>query len=136
MTRLLTGCLAATVIGAATPVFAQALQASDREPLQLATLQRQARDADARTREIELLAQQTDLRLRSIDVERLPSVSALGQSQYQSDVVHAPFNGPDGQAGPLSRGRPRRARRGRSEQASSRSAALRRRPEVRWTPHP
>jgi len=30
-------------------------------------------------------------------VERLPSLSALGQSQYQSDAPHAPFNGPDGQ---------------------------------------
>lgn len=97
MTRLLAGCLAAVVIGASAPVFAQAVQSADREPLQLATLQRQARDADARTREIELLARQTDLRVRSIDVERLPSVSAVGQSQYQSDVVHAPFNGPDGQ---------------------------------------
>ena len=53
--------------------------------------------ADARTREVALLSQQTDLRLRSIDVERLPSVSALGQSQYQSDAPSAPFNGPDGQ---------------------------------------
>jgi outer membrane protein TolC len=97
MTRLLTGCLAATVIGAAAPAFAQAVPSADREPLQLAALQRQARDADARTREIELLAQQTDLRLRSIDVERLPSVSALGQSQYQSDAPSAPFTGPSGQ---------------------------------------
>ena len=97
MTRLLTTCLAATVLGAAAPGFAQAVRSADREPLQLATLQRQARDADARTREIELLARQTDLRLRSIDVERLPSLSALGQSQYQSDAPHAPFNGPDGQ---------------------------------------
>jgi len=97
MTRLLTGCLAIIAIGAAAPGFAQAIQSADREPLQLATLQRQARDADARTRELELLAQQTDLRLRSIDVERLPSVSALGQSQFQSDAPRAPFNGPDGQ---------------------------------------
>lgn len=97
MTRLLTGCLAATVIGAAAPGFAQPVQSAVREPLQLATLHRQARDADVRTREIELLSQQTDLRLRSIDVERLPSLSALGQSQYQSDAPHAPFNGPDGQ---------------------------------------
>jgi outer membrane protein TolC len=89
--------VAATVIAVAAPAFAQAVPSADHEPLQLAALQRQARDADARTREIELLAQQTDLRLRSIDVERLPSVSALGQSQYQSDVPHAPFNGPDGQ---------------------------------------
>ena len=96
MTRLFIGCLAATAIGAAAPVFAQP-SPSAREPLQLGVLQRLAREADARTRELDLLTQQTDLRLRNIDVERLPSVNALGQSQYQSDVPKSPFNGPDGQ---------------------------------------
>ena len=96
MTRLFIGCLAASWIGAAAPAFPQTARAADREPLRLGLLQREARDADARTRELDLLAQQTDLRLRSIGVERLPSVSALGQSQYQSDVPTAPFNGPDG----------------------------------------
>jgi len=67
------------------------------EPLQLAALQREARDADARAREIELVASQADLRVRNIDVERLPAVSALGQSQYQSDVPAAPFTLPNGQ---------------------------------------
>ena len=67
------------------------------EPLQLAALQREARDADARAREIALVASQADLRLRNIDVERLPAVSALGQSQYQSDVPTAPFTLPNGQ---------------------------------------
>jgi len=60
-------------------------------------LQREARDADARTREIEILSRQTDLRLRNIEVERLPSVSALGQSQYASDAATAPFSLPNGQ---------------------------------------
>ena len=67
------------------------------EPLQLAALQREARDADARAREIALVASQADLRVRNIDVERLPAVSALGQSQYQSDVPTAPFTLPNGQ---------------------------------------
>src|SRR6185369_15550248 len=49
------------------------------------------------TRELDLLTQQTDLRLRNIDVERLPSVNALGRWQYQADVPKSPFNGPDGQ---------------------------------------
>ena len=35
------------------------------------------------------LSQQTDLRLRNIDVERLPSVNALGQSQYASEIGRA-----------------------------------------------
>jgi outer membrane protein TolC len=89
--------LAALLMASAAPGFAQPAPANGREPLQLGTLQREARDADARTREVALLARQTDLRLRSIDVERLPSLSALGQSQYQSDAPSAPFNGPDGQ---------------------------------------
>ena len=67
------------------------------EPLQLAALQRAARDADARARELALLTSQADLRVRNIDVERLPSVSALGQSQYQSDVPTAPFTLPNGE---------------------------------------
>jgi outer membrane protein TolC len=96
MTRLLTGWVAAWVIGSAAMVCGQGATSSGSEPLQLGALQREARDADARAREIDLLARQTDLRVRSIDVERLPSVSALGQSQYQSDVPSAPFNGPDG----------------------------------------
>jgi outer membrane protein TolC len=98
MTRLLTGCLAVSLISAsATPALSQSVGGDGREPLQLGALQREAAAADARTREVELLSQQTDLRLRSIDVERLPSLSALGQSQYQSDAPAAPFNGPDGQ---------------------------------------
>jgi len=44
---------------------------TERRPIQLGALQREAAAADARTREVELLARQTDLRLRSIDVERL-----------------------------------------------------------------
>jgi outer membrane protein TolC len=90
------GWLAASLIASTAAAPSAFAQAPNRQPLQLAALQREARDADARTRETGLLAQQTDLRLRSIDVERLPSVSALGQSQYQSDVPTAPFSGPDG----------------------------------------
>ena len=59
MTRLFISCLAAWAIGAATPVLAQT--PSGREPLQLGALQRAAREADARTRELDLLARQTDL---------------------------------------------------------------------------
>jgi outer membrane protein TolC len=98
MMRLLTRCLAVSLIGAsATPARSQSVRADDREPLQLGALQREAATTDARTREFGLLSQQTDLRLRNIDIERLPSISALGQSQYQSDAATAPFNGPDGQ---------------------------------------
>jgi outer membrane protein TolC len=85
--------------GVLQPVGARAqdTRAAAPEPLQLAALQRDARDADARAREIELLARQTEFRVRNIEVERLPSVGALGQSQYQSDVPTAPFSLPNGQ---------------------------------------
>ena len=97
MTRLLTGCLAVSLIGASAPAFSQVARPDGRDPLQLGALQREAVAADARTREIDLLSQQTDLRLRGIDVERLPSISALGQSQYASDAATAPFTLPSGQ---------------------------------------
>lgn len=95
MIRFLIGGLAALLLAFAAPAAAQPPRAA--EPLRLAELQREARNADARWRELDLLAKQTDLRVRNIDVERLPSVGAMGQSQYQSDVPTAPFNGPDGQ---------------------------------------
>jgi len=83
-------------LATATTAVAQDNRAAG-EPLQLGALQREARDADARSRELALLASQTDLRLRNLDAERLPSLSALGQSQYQSDVPTAPFTLPNGQ---------------------------------------
>ena len=79
MTRLSLGILAAAC-GVAAPTLARAQAAA--EPLRLAALQREAREADARRRELELLASQADLRVRNIDVERLPAVTASGQSQY------------------------------------------------------
>ena len=94
MTRLSLGILAAAC-GVAAPALARAQAAA--EPLQLAALQREAREADARRRELELLASQADLRVRNIDVERLPAVTASGQSQYQSDVPTAPFALPNGE---------------------------------------
>jgi outer membrane protein TolC len=84
-------------IACSATASAQTDRPSSRDALQLATLQREARDADARARELDLLATQTELRLRNIDVERLPAVGALGQTQYQSDVPTAPFTLPNGQ---------------------------------------
>lgn len=92
--RLLVPCL---IAGHSSVAFSQIARPEVREPLQLGALQREAGAADARTREIDLLSQQTELRLRSIIVERRPSVSALGQSQYASDAATAPFNTPTGQ---------------------------------------
>ena len=66
-------------------------------PLQLEALQRAAQTADARSEEIRQLARQSDLRLRNLDVEQLPAVSVLGQTQYQSDVPTAPLTLPNGE---------------------------------------
>jgi outer membrane protein TolC len=68
-----------------------------RVPLQLGALQQAALAADPRTRELHLQADQTDLRLRNIEAEHLPSLTAQGQAQYQSDVPTAPFTLPTGQ---------------------------------------
>ncbi|HET6955745.1 MAG TPA: TolC family protein [Vicinamibacterales bacterium] len=97
MMRVSVAWLALWCLGSAPPAFAQPSSPSSSEPLRLGALQREAGDADARTREIEMLARQTDLRLRNIDDERLPSINALGSTQIQSDVPKSPFTSPDGQ---------------------------------------
>ena len=98
MMRVLTAAaIAALFAMAAAPARAQSPRSATLEPLQLATLQREARDGDPRARELDLLSQQAELRLRNIDVERLPSLGANGQSQYASDAATAPFNTPSGE---------------------------------------
>lgn len=84
MTRLLTTAAIAVALGGGTAA------AQRVEPLQLAALQRQALERDARAKEVELLSAQTSLRVRNIEIERLPSVTVLGQTQYQSDVPEPP----------------------------------------------
>ena len=59
------------------------------DSLELATLHQQAVARDPRQRQFTLLARQTDLRLRNLSAERLPSFSAEGLAQYQSDVFEA-----------------------------------------------
>ena len=63
---------------------------------ELGALQQAAIDTDPRTRQFSLLTSQTDLRLRNISAQRLPSVTVESFGQYQSDVAHLP---PD--AGPF-----------------------------------
>ena len=67
----------------ATPTRAQ-------ETLQLSTLQREALNTDPRFREFALQNEQSGLRVRNIEVERRPAVSAAGLIQYQSDVPTPP----------------------------------------------
>ncbi|MGH7719468.1 MAG: TolC family protein [Gemmatimonadaceae bacterium] len=68
-----------------------------RDSLRLPALQEAALRTDPRVRQLDLLAGQSRLRLRSITAERLPVLSAEGQAQYQSDVVRIPFELPNGQ---------------------------------------
>jgi len=81
---------ASLVVVAATPVRAQGTPASAPDSLRLGDLHRQAMESDPRQRQFSLLAKQTDLRLRNLSAERLPSISAEAQAQYQSDVFAAP----------------------------------------------
>ena len=67
---------------------AQPAPAGAREPLQLSALQKEAIARDARSRESALLDAQSALRVRNIDVERLPSINVLG------GLVSAPARSP------------------------------------------
>jgi outer membrane protein TolC len=64
---------------------------------ELAALQRAAIESDPRMRQLRLLMEQSELRLRNIAVGRLPAVGVEGLAQYQSDVVQAAFPLPGGQ---------------------------------------
>jgi len=92
MKRVIRGLGVVCVVTAwSSPALAQP------RPLQLSDLQRAAIDGDPRTRELALQEQQTDLRLRNISVQRLPSVTVEGLAQYQSDVPTPPTTLPSGQ---------------------------------------
>ena len=92
MKRVILGAACVLVLGGAS---LEAQQGS--APLQLPELLRLALARDARAKEVDLLTEQADLRARNIEVERLPSFSVLGQTQYQSDVPTPPPFLPGGQ---------------------------------------
>ena len=77
------------IVTATSSVTAQSV-----DTLQLATVRAAALGRDPRGREIELLTQQSRLRLKSIDTDRLPTFSAEAQGQHQSDVSTIPLNFP------------------------------------------
>jgi len=89
----------AMLVGAALSSLALPDRTGAQQPVprndtvRLATLYGDAARHDPRARQIELLATQTNLRLRSIDAERLPSIALFGQAQYQSKVI-TPFTPP------------------------------------------
>ena len=82
--------IASALVVLSRPAFAQETRAPTGT-LQLAALQADAVRRDPRGREIDLLAAQTALRLKSIDSEMLPSLGVNGQAQYQSTVASIPF---------------------------------------------
>lgn len=81
---------AGLAVAAATPATAQQSPASAPDSLRLGTLHQQAVQGDPRQRQFGLLARQTELRLGNLSAERLPSISAEAEAQYQSDVFTAP----------------------------------------------
>ena len=72
-----------------------------RDTLRLRDLQDDAVRNDPRGREVDLLAAQSALRLRSIETGRLPALSVNAQGQYQSAVPTIPFELPTGVTPPL-----------------------------------
>src|SRR5262249_23963892 len=96
MTPVVAAAAGAVALSVAAAATAQAPRAAG-EPLHAGPLQRAAGAAAARPGELGLLASQTDLRLRNLAAERLPAISTLGQSQFQSDVPTAPFSLPNGE---------------------------------------
>ncbi len=67
------------------------ISAQDIVTYELGSLQQDALRRDPRAREIDLLAAQSALRLRSIDSERLPALGVNGQAQHQSAVASIPL---------------------------------------------
>jgi outer membrane protein TolC len=76
--------VAVLLLAAGLPLAAQS--AATRDTVHLDVLQRAAESTDRRAPQLELLAEQSRLRLRSIGVERLPAFSLTGLGQYLSDV--------------------------------------------------
>jgi outer membrane protein TolC len=93
----------ATVLGSLqTPALLSGQQSTVvQDTLFLGVLQADAVRRDPRGRQVELLASQSALRLRNLQAERLPTLSVLGQTQYQSDVPVMPLEFPGGLRPPI-----------------------------------
>jgi hypothetical protein len=79
-----------------TPARAQRAVGSPRVTLRLDSLQDAALRHDPRDVQRALLGAQSELRQRSLDAERLPSLGVNAQGQYQSTVLKLPFALPGG----------------------------------------
>ena len=92
----------AVVIGASACLLAARTEAQDtaqvapKDSLRLSALQDSAVMRSPRGRELALLLEQSRLRQRNLNAERLPTLTVEGQAQYQSDVAHLPVTLPGG----------------------------------------
>lgn len=71
-----------------------ATRAPAQDSLRLGALQQQALDADPRQRQFALLGEQTNLRLKNLATEWLPSIKGQASAQYQSTVFAPPAGVP------------------------------------------
>src|SRR4051812_14730188 len=81
------GILACLFVATAAPLAAQSASPVRADSLRLGALHADALRLDPRQRQLSLQAQATDLRLRNIAAERMPSIMGTGQAQYQSAVT-------------------------------------------------
>lgn len=86
-TRIVLAALCAALYLMPAAVHAQ-------DTLRLGALHADAVRHDPRGAQLGLLGEQSMLRLRDVDAERLPVLTVLGQAQYQSDVVTIPIQLP------------------------------------------
>lgn len=70
----------------ALPMSALSAQSRTADSLRLAPLLAAVERTDRRAAQLAIIAQQSELRVRSLGAERLPTVSALATGQYVSDV--------------------------------------------------
>lgn len=82
--------LYATLV-AATLLATPSRAGAQRDTIGYAELLSQAMSADPRQRQLRLQEAATELRLRNIAVDRLPSLALDGQAQYQSAVTTVPI---------------------------------------------
>ncbi len=78
-------------LGAATALFTPVPASAQRDTIRYGDLLRQAVSADPRQRQLRLQEEATELRLRNIAADRLPSLALDGQAQYQSAVTTVPI---------------------------------------------
>ena len=76
-------------LAVATPCVGQQ-SASAVDSLRLGVLHQEAASRDPRQQQFRLLTTRTELRLRNLSAEWLPSITAGATAQYQSDVFEAP----------------------------------------------